>query len=244
MLNPRWVVTNDVELGAIVKKRTLRVDAGSPVQSGCAIVTGPNAAGKTINLKSIISAVILATRTGIAPASSMKFTPFARMDTHMEVADKVGSMSRFESEKNSAIQFLQNLQQLHPNEFQLELMDEIFSSTNPEEGQSLAYAIASSLVDSPNCMCFIATHFKKLTELEAATNGYYKNYKVFVTVKPDGTFNRPYRLESGISDQNIAILMCKDEFSSKITDKAYQVLSQIKADTSDIVGYKKTPVAN
>ena len=44
-------------------------------------------------------------------------------------------------------------------------MDEIFSSTNPHEGISGAYAIARKMASFENSVCVITTHFNQLTRL-------------------------------------------------------------------------------
>lgn len=226
MINPKWAVTNSIELGS--------EKSGHNV-----ILTGPNAAGKSTALRGIIGSLILAQTLGIAPASKMVLTPFARINSHLNISDEVGRESLYQAEKNRVKGFLSELKLLGKGEFEFTIMDEMFSSTNPEEGQSAAYAIAKSLVKVPNCMCLLATHFKKLTELEADTNGYYKNYKVYVDVQPDGTFRCPYKIVPGLSNQNIAILMMQHEFDADIVNEAYDVLSQVKEDTSEIVGFEQ-----
>lgn len=229
-LNPKSAVPNSIELGG---------DLGQNV-----ILTGPNAAGKSSSLKGIILSIILAQTLGIAPASEMALTPFARINSHLNISDDEGRESLYQAEKNRVKGFLNEIKQLGANEFEFAIMDEMFSSTNPEEGQSAAYAIAKSLVKVPNCMCLLATHFKKLTELEADTNGYFKNYKVYVEELSDGKYHCPYKIVPGISNQSIAISMLKDEFDAEIVSEAYDVLSQIKEDTSDILGFEQREDAN
>ena len=55
-------------------------------------------------------------------------------------------------------------------------MDEIFSSTNPEEGISGGYAICERLGELKNSMNIITTHFNYLTRL--TDTGNYKAYKI------------------------------------------------------------------
>ena len=57
-------------------------------------------------------------------------------------------------------------------------MDEIFSSTNPDEGVAGAYAIANNLSNYKNNICLLTTHYNYLTKLE--NQGKFKNYKISI----------------------------------------------------------------
>jgi DNA mismatch repair protein MutS len=172
---------------------------------------------------------------GIAPASSIKLTPFTKISSHLNVSDKQGSESLFQAEMFRALKFLADVKKLGKGEFMFTILDELFSSTNPEEGMSGAYGIVKSLADYPACMSILATHYKKLTELEAKTGGFFKNYKVYVEVK-DGSISLPYQFVPGISDQSMALLlMHKQGFDKQIVDDAFGVLAQIKDDRRSII---------
>ena len=56
------------------------------------------------------------------------------------------------------------------------VMDEIFSSTNPREGLSGAYAISDRLSQFNKNISLITTHYTELGLLEKY--GKYKNYKI------------------------------------------------------------------
>lgn len=235
-LDPNTAVTNSIELGIAADNSILY----NPSTGQNMLVTGPNGAGKTLALKGTITAIIFAEVLGIAPATKMTFTPFARINSHLNVSDDIGRESLYQAEKNRVVGFLNEAKKLGSGEFEFVIMDEMFSSTNPEEGQAAAYAIAKSLTRIPNCMCLLATHFKKLSELEKDTNGYFKNYKVYVEELPDGKLKCPYKIVPGISNQSIAILMLKQDFDDDIVNEAYDVLADIKDDTSDIIGFKES----
>ena len=88
-------------------------------------------------------------------------------------------------------------------------MDEVFSRTSPKEGEDAAYKFAQQLGTYANSMCSIATHFPKLTDLEQESQ--YKNYQVTVSKNPDGSWNRPFKLETGKSTINIAMDLLEEE---------------------------------
>ena len=105
-------------------------------------------------------------------------------------------------------------------------MDEIFTGTNPKEGEAAAYGVAKHISSFGNNMTIVATHFKELTNLEITTGGLFKNYKVSV-IKKDGGFIYPYKLEQGISDQPIALqLLANEGFASEILDEANAIMAK------------------
>ncbi len=121
---------------------------------------------------------------------------------------------------------LETIKNLKPSEFSFIIMDEIFTGTNPKEGEAGAYGIAKHLTSFVNNMTIVATHFKELTNLEATTNGLFKNYKVSVT-KENDRFVYPYKLEHGISDQPIALqLLASEGFDAAILQEAQAIMDK------------------
>lgn len=222
-LNPDTAEPNSIELG-------------SSTGGHNAVVSGPNAAGKSSTIEGAEISVIMAMTMGIAPAESITLTPFTRISSHLNISYEVGKQSLFQAEMNRAYNFLDDIKKLKPGEFEFVIMDELFSSTNPEEGMSGAVGIMKNLVNYPNCTCILTTHFKKLQELEASTNGYFRNYKVFVELFENGKFKPAYKLVPGISDQSMALLlMNKRGFDKQIIKDAFDVLAEVKEDRRNII---------
>ncbi len=211
-LNPQNVVANTIELGNETGARN-------------AIITGPNAGGKSTALKAITLAIILAQTFGIAPAKSMTITPFTQIATYLNVTDATGRESLYQAEMNRAHKLLTSIRSLKPGEFSYVIMDEIFTGTNPEEGSAGAFGIAQCLAAQQQNICLIATHYKQLTELEKTTHGLFKNSKVSVGIDSEGNITPTYRLEDGIADQKIALLMLeKSGFDQDILQAAKAAL--------------------
>ena len=211
-LNPEKVVTNDIELGRD--------------QAQNVILTGPNAAGKSTFLKAFTVSLILAQSFGIAPASAMKFTPFIKINTYLNISDEEGRESLFQAEMRRAQELLNSIKGLKKGEFSFVIMDEIFTGTNPKEGTAGAYGVAKSVSKYLQSICVVATHFKKLTELEEDTNGRFKNYKVYVNKFATGDIHYPYKVVPGISDQAIALLLLEQQgFDREILDEAYKAFN-------------------
>jgi hypothetical protein len=217
MLNPNKVVANSIELGATSGARN-------------AVITGPNAGGKSTALKSIVLAIIMAQTLGIAPARSMTLTPFVQTGAYLNIADAIGKESLYQAEMNRAQALLNSINALKPGEFSFVIMDEIFTGTNHEEGSAGAFGIATCLASLSQNMCLIATHYKQLTELEKAADHSFKNYKVSVVIHPDGKITPTYILDAGIADQKIALqLLTNAGFNSKVLQAAQDAMNSQKS---------------
>ncbi len=217
-LNSNTVIKNDIELG------------GDGVKN--IIVTGPNAGGKSTALKSITLAIILAQTLGITPASNMTLTPFKIINTYMNIADDAGSESLFQAEMHRAANLLELVKKQTNKDFIFIIMDELFTGTNPLEGQSAAYGVVRKLINFNNSMLVFVTHFQNLTKLEKETNGMIKNFKVWVD-QSNGHISYPYLLAPGISNQTIALdLLTEEGFDPDILKHSYEMLNYLKK-TSD-----------
>ena len=88
---------------------------------------------------------------------------------------------------------IRKLNEIPKHKFSFIVMDEIFNSTNPQEGISGAYAIAEKLAKFNNSMSIITTHFSYLTNLE--NNDSFKNYKIPIKRDNENNIQYPYKLK-------------------------------------------------
>ena len=72
------------------------------------------------------------------------------INTYLNIPDCKNKESLFEAEMHRSRDYLNKLKELGEQDFSFIVMDEIFSSTNPEEGISGAYAICNKLSDYKN----------------------------------------------------------------------------------------------
>jgi DNA mismatch repair protein MutS len=214
MIDPEKVVLNNIYLG--------------DTRPANAIITGPNAGGKTTTLRSIGVSVLMGQTLGIVPATKAKLSPFSNFATYLNVADSEGKESLFQAEMRRAQNLLNAIKKLSPSELSFVIMDEIFTGTNPQEGAAGAYGIAKKLSSYTNSSVLMTTHFVDLTSLADETKR-FSNYKV--TVKQVGKkFEFPYKLEHGITDQAIALqLLDQEGFDSEILDDAKEYMARKKA---------------
>lgn len=207
------VVFNDINIGSEFKNNL--------------ILTGPNAGGKSTFIKSLSISLLFSQTLGISFSKTCQITPFTFINTYLNIPDIKGKESLFEAEMHRCKQYLEKLEELEDDEFTFIVMDEIFSSTNPKEGISGAYAICDKLSSYKNSIAVVTTHFSKLTELEK-TNETFKNYKIPIDRGKDGDIIYKYKLEEGISDQFIALeLLKKKGFNEEIIDKAIKICETI-----------------
>lgn len=172
-----------------------------------AILTGPNAGGKSTLMKGVLLSVLLAQTFGIAPCKqSMTLSPFGVISSHINVPDnQVRGESLFEAEMKRAkdcVSMLDNA--VKEQKCVLIVMDEIFSSTNPIEGIAGAYATAKKLGSYKNAINIISTHYSYLAKL--TREGMYNAFKMPVILDPiDNSMTRPFKLHRGISSQYVAL---------------------------------------
>ncbi|MFH1254636.1 MAG: hypothetical protein V1646_04370 [bacterium] len=213
LTNQNKVVTNSITLG---------IDNNRPN----VIVTGPNEARKSTALKAVTLCLIMAQTMGVAPAREMVLTPFSSISTYLNITDDIGvGNSLFKAEILRVQKLINIVQNAKSGEFHFAIFDEIFNGTSPVEGSAAAYSVAKHLGSFENSICMIATHFNLLTRLEAETN-YFANYKVYVIKKDNGQIDYPYKIECGISDQNVVFDILKNEgFESSIINDAQSLIS-------------------
>lgn len=197
------IVYNSIELGGTLLKRNI-------------IITGPNACGKTMIIKSLTINLLLSNAFGIANSNIFIHSHYDHIYTHFRIKDIIGTSSLFETEVKQISNFIDNI----GNKSFLIIFDELFTSTSELEGVSCAYAVAKILGNKPNGNTLITTHYHYLTKLgKSFINTYVdcqlSNKKI--------VFN--YKLKLGISFTNIALLLLP---SNLLTEQSTKILNKIK----------------
>jgi DNA mismatch repair protein MutS2 len=184
------VTPNDVALGLVPKRSTAKA----------LVVSGPNAGGKTVLLKSVGLSALLA-RAGLpvpaAPGSRVGFF-------HQVLADigdqqsVMGDLSTFSAHLANLSGIL-DLAQAANDENVLILCDELMVGTHPEQGAALARAMLEVLADAPG-LVLVTTHFDSLKAL-AETDTRFRN----AGMEYDLQKLRPtFRLRDGVPGRSYA----------------------------------------
>jgi DNA mismatch repair protein MutS len=204
LIDVKDVVTNSVELGGAVPANIL--------------MTGSNTGGKSTILKSMLLSILLAQTFGIAPADEMALTPFHYLGCYLHIQDDVAAgNSLFKAEVLRAQAIMDRVKSLGTGQFAFLVIDELFTGTAAEKGQQAAYKVTEHLMKNENLTFVFATHFKVLTEMEQHHPTQIRNFKIDVYKDEQGNLVRPYKLEPGVSDQNIANEILQEEIGGDVT---------------------------
>jgi DNA mismatch repair ATPase MutS len=85
-------------------------------------------------------------------------------------------------------------------------MDELFTGTSAEKGEKAAQKFSEAIFPRANILVMFATHFAKVTEIASSPSmhGVAKNFKIEAVRMEDGSVHRPFKLEVGVSEVNVA----------------------------------------
>jgi DNA mismatch repair protein MutS len=204
------------------------------------LITGPNAAGKSTFIKSVILNIILSQTIGISSASQFEITPFKMIETYLHIPDSKGSTSLFEAEMFRSKDYIEKIKNMDQSHFSFIVLDEIFSSTNYIEGFSGAYSILKKISSFDNAMSITTTHYTDLEILEKDTGGKISNYKFEVNYENEEIkFN--YLLKKGVSRQYIALdLLKKNGFDNDVIEDAIKMCNNIKE--KKLIFFQQLPV--
>ena len=166
------------------------------------LLTGPNRGGKSTYLRPVGLAVVCAQSWGFCWADKMHFSPFANILTALESSGKLGELSTFESE----IEYAKIVLSLGngPN---FVMMDEIFHSTNANDGFIASKHFLTKLFGRLDCVSIISTHY---IELAKHFSGICSPKMVLTHTKSDGTLEYTYKVTDGISDKSSVLeILCE-----------------------------------
>lgn len=200
LIDIRKVVTNDLEMGGLVPANIL--------------LTGSNTGGKSTNLKTILLAILMAQTFGIAPAAEMTLAPFHYFGCYLHIQDDLAAgNSLFKAEVKRAQSIIERVKALASGQFAFLVIDELFTGTAAEKGQKAAYKMAKHLLENPSLSFIFATHFGGLTGMEKQFPNSIRNFKIDVYKDEKGNLVRPYKIEQGVSDQNVADQILQEEIN-------------------------------
>ena len=189
------------------------------------IVTGPNAAGKSTFIKSVLINIMLSQTITFCASGESIITPFEYIGSQINIPDSTGHESLFEAEMYRCkynIDYVRN----NKSKKVILFMDEIFNSTNVVEGISGAYSILKHLADCSNCILYVTTHFPYLTKLHK--NSSFNLYKFDCSKKNDNAISYDYKISKGVSKQYVALDILKyNKFNEDIIDLANDIKDEI-----------------
>ena len=171
------------------------------------LITGPNAEGKSTLIKALALCLIMSQNLGIAPAKTFSHTHFDTINTYLNVSDKKGETSLFESEMEIMREYIYDLEK-KPDMKSFIIIDEMFTGTNPQEGIATSMAICEQLASFKNSISIVTTHYHELNELKDDT---FKKYHM-----------DKYTLKPGKNNRTNGIELMSKKFNKKIVKRAQE----------------------
>ena len=199
----------------------------------CAIITGPNMAGKSTYMRQVAIITLLAQIGSFVPAESAEIGLVDAIFTRVGASDDLASgQSTFMVEMSEVADILKNA-----TKKSLLILDEIGRGTSTFDGMSIARAVLEHVADKKKlgAKALFATHYHELTEMENELSG-VKNYNIAVKKRGDDiTFLR--RIVRGGADDSYGIEVAKlSGIPNSVTERAKQILK--KTEEEGIVTYK------
>jgi ABC-type branched-subunit amino acid transport system ATPase component len=187
------------------------------------IITGPNASGKTTQLKTTAINVIFTQQFGVGFYEKCEMAPYTHIHSYLNIPDTSGRDSLFQAEARRCKDILDIIDMsnesnnlLHDKSHDLLknkskhfcIFDELFSGTNAEEATSASYGFLKYLQKRENVDFILTTHFVKLCKkVKKNTTGLrIANYKMDATLEDD-KIHFTYKMVKGISKIKAARLI-------------------------------------
>ena len=205
----------------------------------CAIITGPNMAGKSTYMRQTAIITLLAQIGSFVPATSAEIGLVDAIFTRVGASDDLASgKSTFMVEMSEVADILK-----YATKNSLLILDEIGRGTSTFDGMSIARAVLEYVSDKKKlgAKALFATHYHELTAMETELEG-IKNYNIAVKKRGDDiTFLR--RIVPGPADDSYGIEVAK---LSGIPDCVIERAKEILKTTIEegIVTYKSVESNN
>ncbi len=193
----------------------------------CAIITGPNMAGKSTYMRQVALISLMAQAGSFVPASSAELCVVDGIYTRIGASDDLSSgSSTFMVEMNEVADILKNA-----TSKSLIVFDEIGRGTSTFDGMSIARAVLEFAADKRRlgAKTLFATHYHELTELEESVDG-VRNYNIAVKKRGDNiTFLR--RIIPGCADGSYGIEVAKlAGVPNSVVERAKVVLNELETE--------------
>lgn len=181
------------------------------------IVSGPNTGGKTVLLKTLGMAALMAQSGMPVLADEGSSIPFFKV-----VFSDIGDEQSIEKDLSTFSAHLTNITSFLPkcDESALVLLDELFAGTDPQQGSALAVALLEDLA-TRQTRTFISTHLEGLKTL-ALENPSFVNASMGFDVK---SLRPTYEMTLGVPGSSFALRIAdRLGFPEHLVERAARVL--------------------
>lgn len=218
MLKDSLFVPNDVHLG----NDTTR----------CAIITGPNMAGKSTYMRQVALITILAQMGSFVPAKSARIGVVDQIFTRIGASDDLASgQSTFMVEMSEVANILKNA-----TSDSLLILDEIGRGTSTYDGMAIAKAVLEHAADKRKlgAKTLFATHYHELSDIEDQIPG-VKNFNIAVK-KRQGDMIFLRKIVPGAADDSYGVEVAKlAGLPERVIARARQILLELESGAAQAV---------
>ncbi len=219
-----WLLLTHKKLG----KPTVPLSLELGDEHRALVITGPNAGGKSVALKTIGLLSYMLQFGFLVPCSET-----SRLTLFDNIFVEIGDEQSIENDLSTFSSHLQNLKNILDNATSesLVLIDEICSGTDPEEGAAIATAILESLI-TRRALTVVTTHQGMLKAYahrrEGAING---------SMQFDASELRPtYQFQMGLPGSSFALEMARRMgFAPHILENAQRFMGENKHVLEDLI---------
>jgi len=203
-----------------------------------AVITGPNASGKTTFIKSTMINIIVTQQLGCGFYDDCTLIPYTHIHSYLNIPDTSCRASLFQAESRRCKEILDVIHSEDITESRhFCIFDELYSGTNPDEATKSAYAFLTYLSKYNNIDFMLTTHYTALCQrLEDKCNNRTMNYQMLVKEDVDtNSLEYLYKIAPGISTIQGAIkILMEMNYPVEIIQsvKDYDV---IENDSSEII---------
>ena len=191
------------------------------------IISGPNTGGKTVALKTVGIAVLMA-QSGLPVAAS-----YARLPVFGRVLADIGDLQSIQANLSTFSAHVKNIQSMVEvaDRDSLVLIDEIGSSTDPMEGAALAVAILEHFRQR-GATTFVTTHHSRLKAYAAETGAALNAAMEF----DESTLQPTYRLLIGLPGKSSGLdIAARLGLEPSIVSKARTLIDPSEAEAAALI---------
>jgi DNA mismatch repair protein MutS2 len=210
------------------KERAVPIDILMETQKKAMVISGPNAGGKTVALKTIGLLLVMGASGLFIPAREKP-----RMSLFPNIFAVIGDEQDISMELSSFTAHISAIKSLYEKSRggELILIDEIGGGTEPQEASALAMGIIDAFVEK-GCKTIVTTHLNLLKAY-----GYAQPFALNAATDFDSDTMKPlYRLLYGMAGVSNAIHVAENcEMPPEIIRKSYEYLGKQEYMLNDLV---------
>lgn len=181
------------------------------------IITGPNASGKTTQLKTTALNIIFTQQYGVGFYDSCTLNPYDYIHSYLNIPDTSGRDSLFQAESRRCKEIIDIIDQ-NKDKRHFTIFDELFSGTNPAEATKSAYAFLKYIAEFDNVDFILTTHYTTICK-KLGKSKKVQNYKMDVEFDEQNKISYTYKIKKGISKVQGALLILEDmNYPNEILD--------------------------